>query len=123
MQLIKHVRKRVHSGFEIQERCYQKSKTGVAVAPQKGLMSSKNILKIYLNYPHVPPILIRCSDGYSHCRIVEDVVVVGSCGEGVTVHGSDEEVGTHTRDAALYVTPPVRADLSDVIVPNLTAVV
>ena len=33
------VNKAAHSGFEIQ-RCHQKSKTRVSVAPQKGLMSS-----------------------------------------------------------------------------------
>ena len=31
----------VHSGFETQRRRHQKSKLGVSVAPQKGLMSSK----------------------------------------------------------------------------------
>ena len=35
------VNKAAHSGFETQRRCHQKSKTGVSVAPQKGLMSSK----------------------------------------------------------------------------------
>ena len=30
-----------HSGFETQRRCYQKSKKGVSVFPQKGLVSSK----------------------------------------------------------------------------------
>ena len=34
-----------HSGFETQRRHHQKSKTGVSVAPQKGLMSSKNLEK------------------------------------------------------------------------------
>ena len=34
--------KAAHSGFETQRRRNQKSKTGVSVAPQKGLMSSKN---------------------------------------------------------------------------------
>ena len=33
--------KAAHSGFETQRRRHQKSKTGVSVAPQKGLMSSK----------------------------------------------------------------------------------
>ena len=31
-----------HSGFETQKRCHDKSKTGISVALQKGLMSSKN---------------------------------------------------------------------------------
>ena len=35
--------KAAHSGFETQRRRHQKSKTGVSVAPQKGLMSSKNV--------------------------------------------------------------------------------
>ena len=34
--------KAAHSDFETQRRHYQKSKTGVSLAPQKGLMSSKN---------------------------------------------------------------------------------
>ena len=33
----------IHPGFENQGRCHQKSKTGVSVAPQKGLVSSKKI--------------------------------------------------------------------------------
>ena len=36
--------KAAHSGFRTQ-RCHQKSKTGVSVAPQKGLISSKNFIK------------------------------------------------------------------------------
>ena len=35
----------IHPGFETQERSHQKSKTGVSVAPQKGLMCSKNLEK------------------------------------------------------------------------------
>ena len=38
-------KKAAHSGFETQRRRNQKSKTGVSVAPQKGLMSSKNLKK------------------------------------------------------------------------------
>ena len=34
--------KAAHSGFETQRRCHHKSKTGVSVAPQKGLMSTNN---------------------------------------------------------------------------------
>ena len=37
--------KATHSGFETQRRRHQKSKTGVSVAPQKGLMSSKIFMK------------------------------------------------------------------------------
>ena len=33
-----------HSGFETQRRRHQKSKTGVSMAPQKKIMSSKNVL-------------------------------------------------------------------------------
>ena len=36
------VNKAAHSGFETQRRHHQKSKKGVSMAPQKGLMSSKN---------------------------------------------------------------------------------
>ena len=35
----------IYPGFEIQGRRHQKSKSGVSVVPQEGLMSSKNILK------------------------------------------------------------------------------
>ena len=35
----------IHPGFETQGRRHQKSKTGVSVAPRKGLTSSKNFLK------------------------------------------------------------------------------
>ena len=41
--------KAAYSGFETQRRRHQKSKTGVSVAPQKGLMSSKKFLKIKKN--------------------------------------------------------------------------
>ena len=41
--LLPSVNKAAHSGFEIQRRHHQKSKTGVSVAPQKGLMSSENL--------------------------------------------------------------------------------
>ena len=34
-------KQRIHPDFETQGRHHQKSKTGVSVAPQKGLMSSK----------------------------------------------------------------------------------
>ena len=43
-QVRKHA-KGIHPGFEIQGRRHQKSKTEVSVAPQKGLMSSKNLRK------------------------------------------------------------------------------
>ena len=37
--------KATHSGFEIQRKCHQKSKTGVSVAPQKDLCPPKIVLK------------------------------------------------------------------------------
>ena len=37
--------KAAHSGLETQRRHHQKSKTGVSVNTQKGLMSSKNLKK------------------------------------------------------------------------------
>ena len=40
--------KATHSGFETQRRRHQKSKTGVSMTPQKGLMSSKNLKKMIL---------------------------------------------------------------------------
>ena len=42
MQAMKHTSVRIHPGFENQGRCHQKSKTGVPVAPQKGVVSSNN---------------------------------------------------------------------------------
>ena len=35
----------IHPGFETQSRHHQKSKTGVSLAPQKGLVSSKKLKK------------------------------------------------------------------------------
>ena len=45
------------SGFEIQRRRYQKSKTGVSVAPQKGFMSSKNFKKKFPDFSSICNIL------------------------------------------------------------------
>ena len=56
------VNKAAHSGFETKRRCHQKSKTGVTVAAQKGLMSykilfqnnlsnSKNKFELFPKYP------------------------------------------------------------------------
>ena len=42
MQVTKHGKRGIHPGFETQGRHHQKSKTGVSVAPQKELVSSKN---------------------------------------------------------------------------------
>ena len=42
------VNKAIHSSFETQGRHHQESKTGVSVAPQKGIMSSKIFLKTIL---------------------------------------------------------------------------
>ena len=39
------VNKASHSGFETHGRCHQKSKIGLSVVPQDGLMSSKIFLK------------------------------------------------------------------------------
>ena len=44
VQVTKHVSEVVYPGFETLGRPHQKSKTGVSVAPQKGLMSSKKYL-------------------------------------------------------------------------------
>ena len=44
------VNKAAHSIFETQRRRHEKFKTGVSVAPQKGLMSSKNVLKSLQNH-------------------------------------------------------------------------
>ena len=38
----------VHPSFQTQGRCHQGSKTGVSVAPWKGLMSSKNLKKDFI---------------------------------------------------------------------------
>ena len=40
--LLLSVNKIANSGFETQRRRHQKSKTGVSVAPQKGIVSLKN---------------------------------------------------------------------------------
>ena len=41
MQARKHASEGIHPGFETQGRRHQKPKTGVSVAPQKGLVSYK----------------------------------------------------------------------------------
>ena len=51
----------IHPGFETQGRRHQKSKTGVAVAPRKGLMSSKDLFK-----KNVSPHNIRF-EGHTFC--------------------------------------------------------
>ena len=43
--LLPSANKAAHSGFETQRRRHQKTKRGVSVAPQKGLMSSKFFFK------------------------------------------------------------------------------
>ena len=45
MQAMKHACQEIHAGFETESTCHQKSKTGVSVAPQKELMSSKIFLE------------------------------------------------------------------------------
>ena len=47
------------SGFKTQRRRHQKSETGVSVAPQKGLMSSKKEKKKKINLE-----MCMISDGY-----------------------------------------------------------
>ena len=42
--------KAAHSGFEIQRRCHQKSKTGTSVAPRNGLYVSSKIKKKTKSY-------------------------------------------------------------------------
>ena len=45
MQVTAHTSKQIHPGFVAQNRCRQKSKTELSVAPQKGFMSSKFLFK------------------------------------------------------------------------------
>ena len=56
MRVIKHASERIPLGFETQGRCQQKSKIGVSVASQKGLMSSnylkKNLQRVWITVPH-----------------------------------------------------------------------
>ena len=40
------VAQQVNLKNSLQRRCHQKSKTGVSVAPQKGLVSSKNVIQV-----------------------------------------------------------------------------
>ena len=44
-QVRKHASEGIHPGFETQGRRHQKSKTGVSVDPQKGLVYYKNLKK------------------------------------------------------------------------------
>ena len=62
--------KAAHSGFETQRRRHQKSKTGVSVALQKGLMSSKKFkIKIYNMPANSYPFISLCD---VHSPFVED---------------------------------------------------
>ena len=45
MQATKHANEGIHPALRTLGRCHQKSKTGVLVAPKKGMMSSKIFLK------------------------------------------------------------------------------
>ena len=52
MQATKHACEGIHSGFETEGWHYQGSKTGISVAPEKGLFSFKNIgsvLNLFFN--------------------------------------------------------------------------
>ena len=64
------VNKAAHSGFEIQRRHHQISKTGVSVTPQKGLMSSKKIFKKV--YARIPVTLL--SNEVSHGTLDDEFV-------------------------------------------------
>ena len=44
-QAAKYANEGIHPGFETQGRYHQMSKTGASVAPQKGLISSKNFIR------------------------------------------------------------------------------
>ena len=46
--LLASANKAAHSGFKTRRRRHQKSKTGLSVAPQKGVMSLKNVQKEYM---------------------------------------------------------------------------
>ena len=67
--------KAVHSGFEIQRRRHQKSKTGVSVAQRKGLMSppKNSFLKIKLTgiylFTHIFAFDF-CMRFHSHLRLI-----------------------------------------------------
>ena len=47
MQVMEHTSEGIHTSFESKDRRHQKSKTGVPVAPQKGLISCKKFLFKY----------------------------------------------------------------------------
>ena len=51
----------IHPGFETQGRRHQKSKTGVSVAPQKGLVSYKFFLKKKKKKKSIYPVLLTSS--------------------------------------------------------------
>ena len=56
---MKCVGREKHSSFETQASHYQKSKTGLSVAPQKGMMSSNCVTLKFLSnsYTLMPPVL------------------------------------------------------------------
>ena len=59
--------KAAYFGFETQGRHHQKSKIGLSVAPQKGLVSSKNFKKCFLRL-HLEFIFSAVLDALILCR-------------------------------------------------------
>ena len=60
------VNKVADCGFEIQRKCHQKSKTGVSVVQQKGLMSSKKFFSCQILL-HVPKIQTELYENIFRC--------------------------------------------------------
>ena len=67
-QARKYASKGIHPGFKTQGRRHQKSKTGVSVIPQKGLMSSIKLKKyVHITFGWVLLLMdsFRCRPSYS----------------------------------------------------------
>ena len=60
----------IHTAFETQGRCHQKSKTWVLVAPQKGLMSSEFFFPIFFRRNDRVSVGLAVTDNNSSGKIL-----------------------------------------------------
>ena len=75
-----NMQKGIYPGFETQGRHHQKSKTGVSVAPRKGLMPFKNLIKIKsLQYSFSTKILFQYKRNWKHDRVTFSHINVQNC--------------------------------------------
>ena len=97
---MKHGSEGIQPGFETQGRRHQKSKTGLSVAPQKGLLSSKNFKKKSIPVGCVPPARYR-TGGLCPGGSLLGGLCWGDLCLGVIVQGSLSERGSLSRGVSV----------------------